>query len=170
MPLMAYREIEKGFLRQNMIGYGFASPSVIYDPPACDVSAFPLFHIINADDIFPRTGAALHFGRCRIFYPDDKMRAACYGESWQRPQFRDMLRLTRNVTCSRQAFLLLLAVFQALQAIPQEEAAVVLNSFIGSVIPEMLLPAVSAKGEDVLRLVIGRIRQGYALASGQEEP
>ena len=62
MQLIAYREIRRGFLRQNMVGYGFASPSVIYDQPFCNLSAFPLYHIINADDVFPRMGAVLHSG------------------------------------------------------------------------------------------------------------
>lgn len=169
MQLFAYRTIQNGLLRQNMIGCSFASPSVVYDHPPCELSAFPLFHIINADDVFPRTGASLHIGRCRVFYPDERMRARCYGREYEKEAFRACLALTRNVTDSGGAFLTVLAMLQALQGGSQDEALSTLNGLIGSLIPEKIVSAVSGRGDDLLKVMIQKLKQGYTLASGNED-
>ena len=166
MQLIALREMRRGLLRQNMIGYSFASPSAVYDNPRCDPCALPLYHIINADDVFPRMGAVLHMGRCLVFHPDDEMRAVCYGDAFPRPAFQSMLRMTAQITDSGEAFLLVLGALLALQEMAPEESMSILNGFIGSVIPEKLLPALGTRREDLLRALIQRVKQSYAQATG----
>ena len=170
MQLFAYLAIQRGVLRQNMIGVSFASPSVLYDHPPCELTAFPLYHIINADDVFPRTGALLHVGRCRVFYPDERMRARCYGNKGESEAFRALLAITRNVTDSGCAFLTVLAILLAIQDTAQGESLTALNSLIGSLLPERILSAFNERGDDLLRALIQKVKQGYALASGREEP
>ena len=168
MQLIAIREIGKGFLRQNMFGCGFASPSVVYEGQGQDLASYPLFHIINADDAFPRMGAHLHAGRCLILLPDDDMRAVCCGDSWSNPAFRPVLALMRQVTDSAMAFLIVLAMLKALNDVSREDAMTVLNGLVGSLIPEMLLGPLGTRREDILDLLSRRTLQGYALASGDQ--
>ena len=170
MQIFTLTAVQQGLLRQNLLGYSFASPSVIYDHPPCDLTAFPLFHIINADDVFPRTGAFLHIGRCRVFYPDEAMRRRCYGKQWDKEEFRAFLSLTRNVTNSGDAFLLVLSMLSALQDSGQDDVLATLNGMIGSLIPHRIVSAVSGRGDDLLRALIQRVRQGYILASEKEPP
>ena len=170
MQIFAFNAVQQGLLRQNMLGYSFASPSVVYDHPPCDLSAFPLFHIINADDVFARMGAFLHVGRCRVFYPDEAMRRRCYGKRWEKEEFRAFLCHTRNVTGSADAFLLVLSMLLALQDKGQDEALTTLNGMIGSLIPQKIVSAFSGRGDDLIRMLIRRIKQGYTLASQQAEP
>lgn len=170
MQLYAYREIRRGFLRQNMIGYGFASPSAVYARMNCDVGSFPLLHILNADDIFPRMGAALHIGRCRVMYPDGKMRAACFQAAWQDDLFRQVHRLLRGVTDSGEAFLLVWAMLLALEDVPADSAMAALNGLAGSLVPEMLLSVLDSRREDILQALSRRAAQGYRLATEGREP
>ena len=170
MQIFSFSAVQHGLLRQNMLGYSFASPSVLYDQPPCSLSVFPLFHIINADDVFPRAGAFLHIGQCWIFYPDKVMRLRCYGKRMDKAEFRAILSMTRNVTDSGNAFLLVLALLLALQDMGQDEAMTILNSLIGSLIPQKIVSAVSGYGDDLLRVLIQKVRQGYSIASEQEEP
>ena len=170
MQLFSYREVKRGFLRQNMIGYGFASPSAVYDPPCCDLGSFPLFHIINADDTFPRMGAALHIGRCRVFTPDGEMRALCYRSFWQDELFREMLGMIHLVYNSASAFLFTLAVLLALRELPEDETMNVLNSLLGNLMPDVLLGALGSRRDGLLQGLIRRVTQGYTRLSGQEEP
>ena len=170
MQLFAYMEVQKGLLKQNMLGYSFASPSVVYDHPPCELSAFPLCHIINADDVFPRTGASFHIGRCRVFYPDERMRKRCYGNLYEKDVFRACLRLTRNVTDSGRAFLTVLATLQVLQEASSDEALSMLNGLIGSLIPDRIVSAVSGRGDDLIKALIQRVKQGYTVATGNAEP
>lgn len=70
-----------GVLPQNIVGYGFASPTVatgsfIYDP-----ASYPLYHILNSDDMVPRMGALIHLGLCALYPADDALRRATYGLS-----------------------------------------------------------------------------------------
>ncbi len=170
MQLFALREIRRGFLRQNMIGYGFASPSAVYARPDCDLGSFPLLHILNADDVFPRIGAALHVGRCRVMYPDTAMRAACAHAVWQDEVFRQAHRLLRSVTDSGGAFLLLWAMLLALGDVPADSAMAALNALAGSLAPEKLASALGSRREDILKALSRRAAQGYGVASEGREP
>ncbi|MBQ6961941.1 MAG: hypothetical protein IJQ33_04955 [Clostridia bacterium] len=170
MQLFAYREVRRGFLRQNMIGYGFASPSAVYARMDCDAGAFPLLHILNADDIFPRMGAALHIGRCRVLCPDQAMRKACYQAAWQDELFRAVHRLMRSVTDSAGAFLLVGAMLRALEDVPVDSAMAALNVLAGSLMPEKLLGALGSRREDIVDALYRRVVQGYRTASEGGDP
>ena len=170
MQLYAYREIRRGFLRQNMIGYGFASPSAVYARADCDLGSFPLLHILNADDIFPRMGAALHIGRCRVMYPDRAMRDACCQAFWQDGLFRAVHRLMREVTDSAGAFLLVGAMLRALEDVPADSAMAALNALAGSLVPEKLLGALGSRREEIVQALYRRAAQGYRLATEGREP
>ncbi len=170
MQLFAYREVRRGFLKQNMIGYGFASPSAVYDRMNGDLGSLPLLHILNADDVFPRMGAKTHIGRCRVMIPDQAMREVCYGASWQDALFRRVHRLLRMITDSGGAFLLVWAMLQALEDVPKDSAMTALNALAGSLVPERLLSALGSRREDILQALYRRMEQGYRMAAGGREP
>ena len=67
-----------GVLAQNMTGYGFASPTVATGRLVHDPAAYPLYHILNSDDMVPRMGALLHLGLCLEYPADDDFRDRCY--------------------------------------------------------------------------------------------
>ena len=164
MQLTAYREIGRGLLRQNLLGYGFASPTVLYRRPNFDTAGFPLFHIINADDVVPRVGAQMHVGRCRVFRTDDEMRAACYGASFSSPVFRSVLLLLQTVRDNESAMLLFLALLRALVRLPGEDAARVLNSLMGGLMPSFLMGVLGGRMDDVLSMLIRKTEQGFVSA------
>ncbi|MDD3410449.1 MAG: hypothetical protein PHY12_06535 [Eubacteriales bacterium] len=68
-----------GVRPENMVGYGFASPTVSTGVPS--PSAYPLYHIINTDDKVPCMGALEHLGLCLQYQANDAMRRAAYGWS-----------------------------------------------------------------------------------------
>ncbi len=170
MQLFTIREIKRGLLRQNMIGYGFASPSALYDNPGCDAGSYPLYHIINADDSFPRMGASIHAGRCRVLQPDEKMRAQCYKNAWDSALFREMLSMIHTVYDSATAFLFTLSMLLALQDLPDDEAMNAINTLVGNLMPDMLLGALGTRVDDALQVPIRKIRQSYTRLTGGEEP
>ena len=67
-----------GILPQNMVGYGFASPTVATGKFVYDPAAYPLYHILNSEDIVPRLGALLHLGLCMEYTPDEAFRQSAY--------------------------------------------------------------------------------------------
>ncbi len=72
-----------GALAQNMVGYGFASPTVATGRFVYDPAAYPLYHILNRDDAVTRIGALLHLGLCLEYQPDDEFRNQIYNLSNQ---------------------------------------------------------------------------------------
>ena len=69
MQILAHRLISsRGVLPQNMVGYGFASPTVTCGKFVYDPAAYPLYHVLGSDDLVPRLGALFHLGLC-LFYP-----------------------------------------------------------------------------------------------------
>ncbi|MBR4081270.1 MAG: hypothetical protein IKK21_05755 [Clostridia bacterium] len=79
MQVYCRRKIEEdGVLPQHIVGYGFASPTVATGTAVNAPGNYPLYHVINADDLVPRMGAAVHLGVLLQYRPDDAMRRACY--------------------------------------------------------------------------------------------
>lgn len=79
IQMYAYHKIhEDGVLPRNMVGYGFASPSVAEGLAVPEPSVYPLWHVINSDDLVPRMGAQMHLGVCLIYPADEAIRTKCY--------------------------------------------------------------------------------------------
>ena len=79
MQVLAHRLItDWGVLPQNITGYGFASPTVATGRFVYDPAAYPLYHILSADDPVCRMGALLHLGLCLEYQPDDSFREQIY--------------------------------------------------------------------------------------------
>lgn len=167
LQLLAYRAIESGVCRQNLIGYGFASPSVMYFHTGSDLNTFPLHHLINSDDPTPRVGARLHIGRCWVMTPDEKMRRACYSPAWEDPAFRASLALIGRVRRSQDALLLIAALLKALEQVPDEESAAVITGVLGRFLPDRLLSVLGGHLDEGLRLLYAKTEQQYCLSSGQ---
>ncbi len=150
MQLFALREIRRGLLRQNLIGYGFASPSVLYASPPGDITNFPLYHIQNGDDLVPRVGAVLHVGRCRLLHFQDSMRAKCYHEAWMEPAFRQMLNMTRNIPDTWHALAWLIALLRAIEQLPDAEATALIAGMAGRFIPGRFIESIGGRIEELL--------------------
>ncbi len=68
-----------GVLPRHMVGYGFASPTAATGGIERDPAMYPLYHILNTDDLVPRFGALEHLGLCLEFRTDEALRTAAYG-------------------------------------------------------------------------------------------
>ncbi|MBQ9264406.1 MAG: hypothetical protein IJ189_09410 [Clostridia bacterium] len=162
MQLAAFREIRRGLLRQNLIGYGFASPSVLYENPGCDLCGFPLFHIINGDDVTPRVGAEMQIGRCLVYQPDEEMRKTCYGQAWTNPLFRLALRQLAYVHDNRSCIINNVALLKVIEALPDSEAAAIMGKALGRLLPDRLLSTLGGRVDQLLRAGIRRGATAYA--------
>lgn len=100
MQIYTHDKIQSGVLPTNIVGYGFASPTVMTGTAVKTPAAYPLYHILNSDDIIPRFGAQVHLG-VNLTYPTDvALRRRCYawpmdaasvqGRNALRPVFRNL--------------------------------------------------------------------------------
>lgn len=97
-------------LPRNILGYGFASPSVMRGTAVENPAAYPLYHIQNSDDIIPRCGAQVHLGVCLTYPSDDAMRQRCYPWPMDEQSVRArgyiapiLRRMTDTATCIESA-------------------------------------------------------------------
>ncbi len=105
---------------ERIIGCGLASPTVAADGSIPDTPAYPLYHVLNSDDLVPRMGSLKHFGLCLQYTPDEKFRETAYG--WSREPDacrarRDARRMTFYITDTPS----FLAAFSALLDVICEE-------------------------------------------------
>ena len=70
-----------GIPARHMVGYGFASPTTSVGGSLRDTGAYPLYHVINSDDLVPRIGALMHLGLGLRYDADAALRQAAYGWS-----------------------------------------------------------------------------------------
>ena len=170
MQLAARREIARGMLRQCLIGYGFASPTVLYGAP-CPTEV-PLYHIINADDPVPRVGAQFHVGHDRVYCPDISMRSICYAQDAVAPAAfsaaRQIIAMAGN---SSSAQLFFMAFLTYMGRLPEQEAAAIMQSVVGKLLPEKLYTALGGRTGQPLRQMLRRAEQSYrSMAEGTAPP
>ncbi|HPJ03089.1 MAG TPA: hypothetical protein PKU80_09645 [Candidatus Limiplasma sp.] len=67
-----------GLPSEAIFGCGFASPTVAADSAGRQSAAYPLYHVLNTEDVIPRMGSLRHFGLCLQYTPDAAFRAAAY--------------------------------------------------------------------------------------------
>ncbi len=122
--------LEGGVYPGNLIGWGFASPSVATGQAAAQPEIFPLYHVHNSDDLVPRCGASVHLGVCLVYPADERLRRACYG--WPRDaasvQARLAVRpLVRQMLDTPSCIVQVAALLTVLQGCTAQEIATALG-------------------------------------------
>lgn len=134
MQLYAHHKItQDGVQPRNLVGYGFASPTVMNGLAVDDPSAYPLYHVQNSEDIVTRVGAQVHLGVCLMYPAGGDMRACCY--NWS----------TEPAACENRR--LVARVFRHMQDTPTcIETTMAYLNVLGSYTPEDMMEALGALG------------------------
>lgn len=166
MQIFLHRLLNKGVPSHNVIGCGFASPRVIFSRDLQNAVRYPIYHIINADDLVARVGGAMHLGCCRVLPSDRAFRALCYGKYADERAMRDMLLLQHTVRSTQSALLLGIAALQSLHELPDSEAEAVLDTFAPDFIPGLLTQRLTGYAKKLLRAAIRRLQAKHESTFG----
>ena len=169
MQLFAYRAVSRGVLRSNMIGYGFASPSVLFGNSKMDVQSMPLFHVINEDDLVPRLGARVHVGQCLLYRPTADMRQACYGKVWKSEAYEAAFGLVQRVRHTEDVMALVMALCSALQQLSDEATVQAASELLGRFLPERMVSLLGGQMDQGLQALQRYVERNYRQATGKEE-
>ena len=159
-----------GVLAQNMTGYGFASPTVATGRLVHDPAAYPLYHILNSDDMVPRMGALLHLGLCLEYPADDDFRDRCYDLSPCPPMWRRAWRWPpiRRPWSIRPPSFYIARRFS--NAWPRKRGRRALTNLLGRkwAIPavDRMLQAAGGKAMDLLDRLVENAQNGHAALTG----
>lgn len=160
-----------GVLAQNMVGYGFASPTVATGRFVYDPAAYPLYHFINSDDVVPRMGALLHLGLCLEYQPDDDFRSAYYELSMQQEdvELRKAFQFLEESMQDMPSVLLLMNAM--LEVLAEEKGAEGMNELLTSrwAIPavDKMLWRAGDRALDALDHLLGNVQDAYLALMGR---
>lgn len=172
MQVYAHHKIhEDGVLPGNLVGYGFASPSAMSGLAVNDPSAYPLYHVLNSDDVVPRMGAQVHLGVCLIYPADDELRRRCYNWSWDREsvQRRQAVgAIIRRMTDTPACIEVAVAYLSALGSYTPEDILDSLGAW-GTRLPlRRIISAADARVDDLLRYACRHMTAAYLSICGEE--
>lgn len=168
MQILVLQLVRSGVLPRYIIGYGFASPRVLYGGFPGDISDFPIFHILNRDDTVPKVGALLHIGRCRLYTPDEQSRRDWFSEDWVDEDFRRLFSLAARIHSTADCMVFLTALLRTLYAMPDEDAAAVISEIMGHFLPEKLNGALNGRIRNALNTALSKAQQVYLSVSRGE--
>ena len=170
MQVFAHRLMNDwGVLAQNMVGYGFASPTVATGKLVYDPASYPLYHLLNTDDLVPTLGALVHLGLCLDYPSNETMRSLAYDPV--REEDREIMRLLRpfreGMRDTPSCMLHITALLQCLAEEKGEEGLRELMSrwWAFSAVDRVLMQA-GGRGMDVLGRILGALQEGYAAMTG----
>lgn len=172
MQVLCHRlMMDWGVLAQNMVGYGFASPTVATGKLVVDPASYPLYHILNTDDMVPLLGALVHLGLCLDYPSDGAMRSAVY-DPIEDVEDLDAMRLLRSFRIGMKdmpsAILHMTALLRCLGEEKGEEdlKEAINSSWTGAVVDRMLKQA-GDHAMDVMNHLLGILQEGYASITGR---
>ena len=170
MQVFAHRLMNDwGVLAQNMVGYGFASPTVATGKLVYDPASYPLYHLLNTDDLVPTLGALVHLGLCLEYPSNETMRSLVYDPVGEEDrEIMQMLRPFREgMRDTPSGMLHITALLQCLSEEKGEEGLRELMSrwWAFSAVDRVLMQA-GGRGMDVLGRILGALQEGYAAMTG----
>lgn len=124
----------QGVQKQNMLGYGFAAPSVCGDDLASP--GLPVILIANSDDVVARVGLSRHFGTQYVYRVDDVFIEKCYGSLIEDPLYQLIRHTLNDIAGTKEALLTVLAHIYALSYMDEEDAAPLIKAFLPFAMPD----------------------------------
>ncbi|MBN1777235.1 MAG: hypothetical protein JW811_03855 [Clostridiales bacterium] len=173
MQVYCHHLLEALGLNEKLVfGCGFASPTVAADNALKGSAEWPLYHVLNADDLVPRMGSLKHFGFCLQYAPDEKFRDAAY--DWSRTAAdraarKDAQRLTLHITNTLSFLSALTALFTVICEEKSDSAIFGGSEGFFSVAPiGKVFSFAGRKAKDTLNTMIAYVRKSYAEIRGRE--
>ena len=165
MQLFALRLVRGGVMPRYLIGYGFASPRVLYEGYPGDITDFPIFHILNRDDTVPKLGALLHIGRCQLYTPDEQARKTWFPEDWEDENFRRLFSLADRIHSTADGMVFLTALLKTLHGIPDEEALAAFTETLARYLPDKFSGMLTGRIRNMLDSLQSKAQQTYLTVS-----
>ncbi len=135
MQIWLHRLVALGVQKTNLLGYGFAAPSV------CDGGlsspGLPAILIANSDDVVARVGLTRHLGTQYLYRVDDTFIEKCYGGLIEDPLYRRIRDMLNGIRNTREGLLTMLAHVYAMSYLGEEEAAPAMKDFLPVAMPDI---------------------------------
>ncbi len=163
----AHLLMQRGVSPEKIVAYSLAAPSVAAAGGVNEPGRYPVFNIINADDLVPRVGAEVRLGVDCLYRPLDAFRAAHYRlsagkeEVHARVQHRcDQVQSTLDAVCFGVA---------AIRQMQGGEAESQLTELVQAIVPQLsLLKHVGLAADEIVQYLDGKLMEQARILSGGE--
>ena len=163
LQIWIWRQMQKGLLRENILGYGFASPSVT-SLPADEIRDYPIFHFSNSDDTFTKIGLFRHIGKGYLYQADDEFRDFCYQGHENDEVFMNLMSWFNKFEGTQDAISFSIAYLQALSMLPIEDIQASLLVMSGGGRAERFMLNRDEPVNGILRFMNRMLRSNYKSA------
>lgn len=161
MQIWLHQLVKIGVQITNLLGYGFAAPSV------CDAGLsaphLPAILIANSDDVVARVGLTRHLGTQYLYRVDDTFIEKCYGSLIEDPLYRRIRDMLNGIHNTREALLTVLAHVYAMSYLSEEDAFPALKAFLPLSVPA----AANQSAHSLICLSRRYVRQTYEELFGE---
>lgn len=146
--------LSQGVPHEAIRGYTFAAPTVAAGDGSLDPKAYPVYNIINADDLVPRIGAHVRLGVDHIYYPTNAFRTKYYGVEKEQQEAFDRVRfMGGQVQTTEQALSWIIALLHIMR--DGDEAA---EGMFSQLLPHMgMLRKLNLSVSEVAEFLEGKI-------------
>lgn len=138
-----------------IIGFGFAPPTVCMARLLQKPGALPIYGMINADDLVPRSGCETHLGLLLRYPGSEEQRAACYAPVKDEQAAHAMevaAELAAHIVDMRTCAEVSIALLRVLMSLAPDDLLVAM-SLIGSTKRGVAARVSAAAGNQVVRLL-----------------
>ena len=171
MQVYAMRKIHlDGVLMTNLVGYGFASPSVLDGATTLDPAAFPLYHVVNSDDVVPRMGGQMHLGALLVYQTTDELRKRCYAWPMDAESVRRRVLVSRAVAWMRDTPSSIEAVIAYLNVLREHDPEEIIAGLglVEAKLPvRRLIAAADTRVDALLRYIARHLGAAYLSITGE---
>ncbi len=165
-----HKIMRDGVLPRNMVGYGFAAPSVMSGLAVDDPSAYPLYHVQNGEDLVTRMGAQVHLGVCLMYPTGEALRRACYTWRTDEAACRSrqlVVQVLRHMTDATSGIEVTTAYMKVLASYTPEDIIEAMG-VMGVRLPvKRLVVAADSKVDVLVRYVCRHMAAAYASIAGR---
>lgn len=163
MQIWLHLMVSAGVQKKNLLGYGFAAPSVC----DCDTVSpgLPAILIANSDDVVARVGLKRHLGTQYLYRVNDDFLSKCYGSLAKDALFQRVRAMLSGIQDTREGLLCVLAHVYAMSYLSDEDAAPMLKAFLPLSLPE----AANLPARSMILTSRRFVRETYAALFGEPD-
>lgn len=135
-----------------------------------DPAAFPLYHVVNSDDVVPRMGGQMHLGALLVYQTTDELRKRCYAWPMDAESVRRRVLVSRAVAWMRDtpsSIEAMIAYLNVLREHDPEEIIAGLGLVEAKLPVRRLIAAADTRVDALLRYIARHLAAAYLSITGE---
>lgn len=156
----------RGIDAKQIYAYTFAAPTVGFLHGISEPKRYPIYHIINRDDMVPRVGAQIRLGVDCVYCPDDAFRLKHYRlEDLPFAAYERMRMKANGVQSTKDAICFGMAMMHMVQTGAEDEA---MRGFLRAMIPHYaVIQRVGVGMVEIAKYFFVKLEEHYRMLTGE---